>query len=1158
MSPPQFVHLHNHSDYSLLDGATRIAAMARRVSELGMPAVALTDHGNLFGAIEFYEQMRAVGVKPIIGIEAYVAPGRHTEREKGADPSSRFFHLILLARDAVGYQNLMRLSSRAYLDGFYYKPRMDHALLAEHASGLTALSACLKGEVPHYILRGDHAGAVAAATRYRDIFGPGNFFLELQDHGIPAQRQVDEGLLAVARDTGLPLVCTNDCHYLECNDAEAHDLLLCIQTGKTVDTPGRMRYGSNQLYMKSAVEMQTLFGELPKALQSTLEIADSVDLKIEFGKLHLPHFPLPPGYDSADLYLKELAQRGLGTRYGTTTPEMQTRLDYELDVICRMGYAGYFLIVRDFIHRAQEMGIAVGPGRGSAAGSLVSYALGITNIDPLRFGLLFERFLNPDRISMPDIDIDFCYERRGEIIEYVTQKYGEDCVTQIITFGTMAARAVLRDVGRTLNLPYSEVDRIAKLVPGELGISLDDAIGKVPELKELAGKGEVYDKLLRAGRTLEGLSRHASTHAAGVLITPTPLIDNVPLYKSAKGEVTTQYDMRAVEKIGLLKMDFLGLRTLTVIQKAFAMLKELHAIQLAIEDIPFDDRPTYELLQRAETVGVFQLESSGMRDLLRRLAPAAFEDVIAVNALFRPGPLGSGMVDDYIACKHGRKKIEYEVKELEPILRETYGTILYQEQVMQIASHLGGFSLAQADLLRKAMGKKKPEEMAKQRAAFVTGATSRGIPEAKAKRIFELMAHFAGYGFNKSHSAAYALISIVTAYLKVHYPVEFMAASLTSESDSSDRIVILVEECRRMGIEVMPPDVNASRAAFTVESGRIRFGLSAVKNVGQGAIAEIETARTAGGPFASLHDLCRRVDLGRTNRRVLESLIGAGACDGFAGQGGHRARFLAGLDEAFAAGQRAQRDRLSGQSTLFGETEPGAFVDERLPEVEAWDPRTRVAREKEFLGFYLTDHPLSTLRDEIAAIGTADTQALAALHDGAEVRIVGLVSGLKKILDRKGKPMAFVTLEDFGGSCEVLVFADPFAAAGEDLATDQVLVIEGKVSTRENEEAKVVAEKVMSLERACQDLVGALEIELEADRAAEMVRPIAELIALHPGPGQVIFRVLGEGGDAVRVVARGSRVALTVDVVRAIGGLVGDERVRLRRRESIPAGMGSS
>ncbi len=883
-----------------------------------------------------------------------------------------------------------------------------------------------------------------------------------------------------------------------------------------------------------------------------------MNLELEFGKLHLPHFPLPPGYDSADAYLRELAQQGLGRRFPTVTPEMQARLDYELDVICRMGYEGYFLIVRDFIHRAQEMGIAVGPGRGSAAGSLVSYALGITNIDPLRFGLLFERFLNPDRISMPDIDIDFCYERRGEIIEYVTQKYGEDCVTQIITFGTMAARAVLRDVGRTLNLPYSEVDRIAKLVPSELGISLDDAIGKVPELKELAGKGEVYEKLLKAGRTLEGLSRHASTHAAGVLITPTPLIDNVPLYKSAKGEVTTQFDMRAVEKIGLLKMDFLGLRTLTVIQKAFAIIKDLHGVGLAFESVPLADRPTYELLQRAETVGVFQLESSGMRDLLRRLAPVAFEDVIAVNALFRPGPLGSGMVDDYIACKHGRKKIEYEVKELEPILRETYGTILYQEQVMQIASHLGGFSLAQADLLRKAMGKKKPEEMAKQRAAFVRGAVERGILEAKAKRIFDLMAHFAGYGFNKSHSAAYALISVVTAYLKVHYPVEFMAASLTSETDSSDRIVILVEECRRMGIEVMPPDVNTSRAAFTVEEGRIRFGLAAVKNVGQGAIAEFEAARSGAGLFASLHDLCRRVDLARVNRRVLESLIGAGAADSLAGPGGHRARLLAALDEAFAAGQRAQRDRLTGQSTLFGATEAGAAVNERLPEVEPWDARTRIAREKEFLGFYLTDHPLTTVRDELAALSTADTQALGALSDGAEVRLVGLVSGLKKVVDRKNKPMAFLTLEDFGGMCEVLVFADPFAQAGEDLAADQVVVVEGRVSTRENEEAKVVAQKVMSLERARQDLVGAIEIELEVERAAEMASPLEELIARHPGPGQVIFRLLGPGGDTVRVVARGHRMALTVEAVRALGGLVGDERVRLRRRESLPAGMGSS
>jgi len=1157
MSRPQFVHLHNHSDYSLLDGATRIGAMAKRVAELGMPAVALTDHGNLFGAVEFYEKMRAAGVKPIVGIEAYVAPGKRSDREKGADPSSRFFHLILLARDREGYRNLMRLSSKAYLEGFYYKPRMDHDLLAEHAGGITALSACLKGEVPHHLLRGNQAGAVAAATRYRDIFGEGNFFLELQDHGIPAQRQVDEGLLEVARATGIPLVCTNDCHYLECNDAEAHDLLLCIQTGKTVDTPGRMRYGSNQLYIKSPAEMHQLFGELPQALANTLRIAETVDLELDFGKLHLPHFPLPDGYATVDDYLRELAQQGLGRRYPEITAEMQTRLDYELDVIIRMGYSGYFLIVRDFIHRAQEMGIAVGPGRGSAAGSLVSYTLGITNIDPLRFGLLFERFLNPDRISMPDIDIDFCYERRGEIIDYVMQKYGEDCVTQIITFGTMAARAVLRDVGRTLNLPYSEVDRIAKLVPGELGITLADAVEKVPELKGLPQQGEVYERLLRAGRTLEGLSRHASTHAAGVLITPTPLIDNVPLYKSNKGEVTTQFDMRAVEKIGLLKMDFLGLRTLTVIQKAFAMLRELRGIELTVEAVPLDDRPMYELLQRAETIGVFQLESNGMRDLLRRLAPAAFEDVIAVNALFRPGPLGSGMVDDYIGRKHGRKKIEYEVKELEPILRETYGTILYQEQVMQIASHLGGFSLAQADLLRKAMGKKKPEEMAKQNAAFVSGAVARGIAEAKAKKIFELMAHFAGYGFNKSHSAAYALISVVTAYLKVHYPVEFMAASLTSEMDSSDRIVILVDECRRMGIEVLAPDVNTSHASFTVDDGRIRFGLGAVKNVGGGAIAEIEAARESGGSFSSLHDLCRRVDLGRVNRRVIESLIGAGAADKL---GGHRAQLTAALDEAFGAGQRAHRERTMGQSTLFGDSEGESPVIAplRLPEVEAWDARTRITREKEFLGFYLTEHPLSSLRDEITALSTADTQALTALHDGAEVRIAGFVSGLRKITDRKGKPMAFVTLEDFAGPCEVLVFADPFAQAGGDIAVDQVLVVEGRVSTRENEAAKVVAAKVMSLERARRDLVGALEIEIETGQAAEYAAAIDRVLAAHPGPGQLIFKLTGDAGDSVRVVARGRKVALTSEALRAMAGLVGDDRVHLRRREALPIGMGGA
>jgi DNA polymerase-3 subunit alpha len=1153
MSRPQFVHLHNHSDFSLLDGATRLDAMAGRAAALGMPAIALTDHGNLFGAIEFYEKMRAAGVKPIIGIEAYVASTKRTEREKGADPSARFFHLILLARDLEGYRNLMRLSSRAYLEGFYYKPRIDLELLHEHREGLIGLSACLKGEVPHHTLRGEREVAITAALRYRDILGDGNFFLELQDHGLAAQRELDRALIEIAGQTGLPLVCTNDCHYLECNDAEAHDILLCIQTGKTVSTPGRMKYGSNQLYIKTPKEMHALFGEQPEALANTLAIAERCNLELEFGKLHLPHFPLPAGYASLDDYLRDLAVGGLGRRYAAVTSEIQARLDYELDVICRMGYAGYFLIVRDFVHRAQEMGIPVGPGRGSAAGSLVSYALGITSIDPLRFGLLFERFLNPDRISMPDIDIDFCFERRGEIIDYVIQKYGEDCVTQIITFGTMAARAVLRDVGRTLELPYSEVDRIAKLVPAELGISLEQAIERVPELRDLPARGEVYEKLLKAARTLEGLSRHASTHAAGVLITPTPLVDNVPLFKSAKGEVTTQYDMKAVEKIGLLKMDFLGLRTLTVIQKAFVMLREIRGVELTLEAIPLDDGPTYELLKRAETVGVFQLESSGMRDLLRRLQPEVFEDIIAVNALFRPGPLGSGMVDDYIARKHGKKKIEYEVKELEPILRETCGTILYQEQVMQIASSLGGFSLGQADLLRKAMGKKRKEEMAKQREAFVRGSVERGIPEGKAARIFDLMAHFAGYGFNKSHAAAYALISNATAYLKSHYPVEFMAASLTSEMDSSDRIVILFDECRRMGVEVLPPDVNASRAEFTIEEGRMRFGLGAVKNVGSGAIAELVRAREASGPFTALSDLCRRVDLGKVNRRVLESLVGAGACDAL---GGHRAQLVAALDEAFSIGQRAQRERARGQASLFGEAVEIELEPSRLPEVEPWDGRTRASHEKEFLGFYLTDHPLRSLRGEIDAFSNTDTQMLAELGDGAEVRMVGMVSALKRIADRKGKTMAFVTLEDFSGQAEVVVFADACEAAGADLTPDVVVAVEGRVSTRENEGPKVVASSIMAFERARRELTGALEIELEADAAAELAEALDSTLARHPGPGQIIFKVRGAAGDSVRVLAKGRQVALSGELIREVGKLVGEERVRLRRREVLPAGRG--
>ncbi len=1149
MGQPEFVHLHNHSDYSLLDGATRLSAMARRAEELGMTAMALTDHGNLFGAIDFYETFQKSGVKPIVGIEAYITSGHRSDRSRGTDPSARYFHLILLAQDRVGYQNLMRLSSKAYLEGFYYKPRIDHDLLAQHSEGLIGLSSCLKGEVPWHLYRDRHEEATEAALRYRDIFGEGNFFLELQDHGIEAQQVVDRRLIELSKKTALPLVATNDCHYLDCNDSEAHDLLLCIQTGKSVDHPKRMRYGSNQLYIKSATEMAAVFGHVDGALANTLAIAERCNLELEFGKLKLPHFPLPAGYDSADAYLSDLANQGFRRRYDTITPELEERLAYELGVIFKMGYAGYFLIVSDFVDRAREMGVAVGPGRGSAAGSLVSYSLGITNIDPMRFGLLFERFLNPERVSMPDIDIDFCFERRGEIIDYVVQKYGEDCVTQIITFGTMAARGVLRDVGRTLNLPYAEIDRIAKLVPNELGINLGDALERVPELKALEKQGPPYDRLIHASLTLEGLSRHASTHAAGVLITPEPLMDTVPLFKSTKGEVTTQFDMRSVEKIGLLKMDFLGLRTLTVVQKAFENIKRLQGVALTVEEIPLDDPETFRILERAETIGVFQVESGGMRDLLRRMRPEAFEDLIAVNALFRPGPLGSGMHDDYIARKHGKKRIEYEVPELEPILRETYGTILYQEQVMQIASELGGFSLAQADILRKAMGKKNPEEMARQRQIFVAGAVERQIPAAKAERIFGLMEHFAGYGFNKSHSAAYALISFVTAYLKAHYPIEFMAASLTSEMDSTDRIVILIDECRRLGINVLEPDVNHSHSDFTVEGEAIRFGLGAIKNVGRGVIADLVEARQSGGPFKSLFDLAERVDGGRLNRRVLESLVQSGAADCF---GGHRAQLFEVVADALAHGQRRQRDRARGQASLFGEEVDLELVGDALPAVEAWDERTRLAREKELLGFYLSGHPLSEMRDEVEAMSNANTQTLAELGDGKEIRIVGLVSAMRRTHDRRGRAMAFVTLEDFFGTVEVLVFADAFEVAGDDLDVDQVVAVEGRLSTRENDSAKIVAEAVMGMARARQEWGGALEIELDKTEVAELLKPIESVLAGYPGAGQVVFRILDADGNAVSIAAEKLKVGISGELIRGVGQVVGTERVRLtpRRRSS--------
>src|SRR5262245_10960684 len=879
MSQP-FVHLHNHSDYSLLDGACRLDRLIARAAAMKMPALALTDHGNLFGAVEFYDAAHAAGIKPIIGCEVYVAHGSRTDKTRTADGRGAYDHLVLLARNREGYRNLTKLSSAGYLEGFHYKPRIDKELLAEHAGGLLCLSACLRGEVPQLVVADDMEGARRAAGWYRDLFGPEFYFFEIQDHGLEDEKKSARGLIELSRTMGIPVVATNDCHYLAREDAEAHEVLLCIQTGKTMLDADRFRFTTDQLYVKSQEEMEALFGETPESLTNTLVVAERCELTLDTERVQLPSFPIPPEFESEEGYLRRLAREGLEQRYPEAiTEEIERRLEYELDTICQVGYARYFLIVRDFIHYARENGVGVGPGRGSAAGSLVSYTLGITDIDPIKFDLLFERFLNPERVSMPDIDIDFAYEDRGKVIDYVVGKYGRDSVSQIITFGTMAARAVVRDVARALGMTFAEGDKVAKMIPPDLGMTLQRALETVPELKALL-QDERHARLLRCSMALEGLARHASTHAAGILIAPGNLTEHVPMYRSPKGDFTTQFDMKSLERVGLLKMDFLGLRTLTVLEQAVELATAATGEAIDLAAIPLDDPDTYALLQKAQTIGIFQLESGGMRDLLRKVLPDTFEDIIAINALFRPGPIQSGMIDDFVKRKHGRQKVTYMHPLLEPILRNTYGVILYQDQVMQIANRLAGFSLAQADILRRAMGKKKPEEMDAQKSAFLEGCAANRIPAKKAEEIFDLMAKFAGYGFVRSHSAAYAMLSYRTAFLKTHVPVAFLAASMTSEIGDTDRIVVFVEEARRLGAAILPPDVNGSRGQFTLEEGAIRFGLTAVKNVGRGSVDAIVEARERGGPFTSLGDLCRRVDARAINKRVLESLIQAGACDG--------------------------------------------------------------------------------------------------------------------------------------------------------------------------------------------------------------------------------------------------------------------------------------
>ncbi len=1138
---PGFVHLHTHSDFSLLDGAQRLPALVRRARELEMPALALTDHGNLFGAIEFYKTARAAGIRPILGCEAYVAYGSRREKPRQwAD----YYHLVLLARNDKGYRNLLKLTSEGFLTGFHFRPRIDRELLAAHGDGLLALSGCLKGEVPQLLLADRFDAAVRCVQEHQEIFGREHYYLELQQHGIPAEAKVGARLPELAAATGAPILITNDSHYLRREHAEAHDVLLCIQTGKDREDPQRFRFQSQELYFKSANEMLQLVPEHPEYLENTLAAADACHLELELGRFLLPHFPIPPGFASPEAYLEAESRRGFQGRYPEGGDALEARLRYELDVIARMGFAGYFLIVADFIRAARERGIAVGPGRGSAAGSLVCYCLGITDVDPIQHGLLFERFLNPERISMPDIDIDFD-ERRGEVIEYVKQKYGRDNVCQIITFGTMAARAVVRDVGRVLRLSYAETDRLAKMIPTLPGMTLGKALDTVTEFGEMRNPVHPQHELLQIAEILEGLVRHASIHAAGIVITPTELVHHVPLYRSQKDEVTTQYGMTALEDVGLLKIDFLGLRTLTVLEMAVQRVRETHGIDIDWRRIPLDDPGTYALLRQADTVGVFQLESAGMRDLLRKIAPDRFEDIAAINALFRPGPLKSGMVQDFIERKHGRRPLESLHPKLVEILRETYGVILYQEQVMRIASELAGFSLGEADLLRKAMGKKKRDVMEAQRSRFVQGAVRGEVDRVLAESIWEQIEHFAGYGFNKSHSVAYAVISVQTAYMKAHYPAEYLAASLSSEMSDTARIVVLIEDCRRRGVPLLPPDVNTCYVDFRVRDGAILPGLGAVKNVGSGAIEAIVQARDEGGPFRSLFDFCARVEARSWNRRMLESLVAAGAMDSLPG---NRAQKLAGLDLAVERGQRLQGDRARGQASLFGEDagSNAADMEPPLPPSPDWDEGTRLAQEKQVLGFYLSGHPLQGQKHLLRSLAPCTTLELQEAEENAFTALAGTVVSSRVIADKKGKPMAFVKLEDFVGTAELLVFSSVYERYGTRLASDAVVVVCGRVNVREEQETKLLCEHVFGLEEAIQRLGRGVDLAVDLTRLdRQALDRLRELLGAHPGECEVRLRLHG-GEQDLALRARNVKVAPSQPLLDALGQLLGAENVRLR------------
>ncbi len=1157
-----FVHLHTHSEYSLLDGANKLDALIDRAVELGMPALALTDHGNMHGAWRFQELARARGINPIIGCEAYVAFGDHRSKERVRDAPGDYHHLVLLARNETGYHNLIKLTSIAHTDGFYRRPRIDKAVLAAHAEGLVCLSACLSGELALYLRQEQYDRAKEAARWYASLFGDGHYYLEVQNHGIPCQEAVNAGVLRLGEELGLPVLATNDAHYLRREDADAHDILLCIGTGKDRSDPKRLRFTGQESYFKSAAEMADAFPGQPELLENTLAVAELCNVEFK-KKVYLPEFPRPEGYESSDDLLRDLAAKGAIERYGDPLPgEATKRLEYELDVITRLGYSGYFLIVWDFIRAARERGVPVGPGRGSAAGSLVAYSLKITDIDPLRFDLIFERFLNPERVSMPDIDVDFCYERRGEIIDYVREKFGNDSVGQIITFGTMQSRAVVRDVGRTLGFTPAETDRVAKLIPNSPGysLSLADAIKRVDELKVLYKEDPRYRELLDYGVTLEGLSRHTSVHAAGVVIAPGPLADYVPIMTTANrgtnsgnggtviGDlVVTQYDMVSIEKAGMLKFDFLGLRTLTVIHDAVEMIRERHGIEVDWDEIGLEDAAVYDMLAGGSTAGVFQFESTLGTDKLRALRCDRFDDLIAVNALIRPGTLDSGMTDVYIRRKRGEEQVSYPHPSLKEILEPTYGVITYQEQVMRVANVLAGFSMAEADVLRKAVGKKDPILITKELGRFVERAVQRGIDKKVAAQVASLLETFGRYGFNKAHATAYAMISYRTAWLKYHYPAEFMAALLSVEIGNTDKVVGYINHCQALGLDVLAPNVNESRYRFTVVGDRsLRFGLGAVRGVGRAAVESVISTRTKDGPFTSLFDFCKRVDLRLNNKRVVAALIGAGAFDDLGG----RAAMVDSVERILREAQFLQRERDSGQVNLFGVEDLEVGAEPKLSDIPEWSRAEKLKREKELVGFFVSGHPLDDHRDLVALYAArATTQSMDRYRD-KKVEIACVITEVERRISRKdGSEWGRLVFEDYTGTATALAFKDAWAKIREQLEVGVPVLVRGNVSgrTRDENEPPLFLDEIVSLDDVYRSgrVAVCLQLGAATQLSGERLEKTVQIVKANPGPAPLQVWVRNGGEKQPRLKSRGLSVMPSPATLAELRNLLGSDHVKL-------------